>query len=272
MLEGQERYPRSKEAFSTFRDAFRHYIVPSFAPARPPLKHSDIVFTQGSCFAENIARTLREIGVFTVYMELNELVNSPLANRTFLEYALMDKPITNPNHLGFVKPERFPNIKAGVAKASAFIFTIGLAYCRYGIDGDFRLQATKGEKEYTRLTTVDENQEHIEAVIAMVKAMNPSSTIILTLSPIPLTRSIGHGSAFVSDCMSKSVLRVALGQVMTRNIPDVYYWPAFEGIRWLSGHLGPIYGVEGEDQRHPGQSYINEILSAFVDSFFQPKA
>ena len=58
---------------------------------------------------------------------------------------------------------------------------------------------------------------------------------------------------------------------MDLGIPHVYYWPSFEAIRWLGSHAGPVFGVEGTDYRHIGESYLREIMSAFVDYYFKPE-
>lgn len=273
-LDGIERYPRSKDAVPSFREAFRHYVLPPYIPPKPIFSRSDAIVTQGSCFAANVAKTMTAIGVKAYWLEIQEVMNSPLANRTYLEYLLTGKPITIKNHkIGLqsvVGVQALVDFKSALESAAGFVFTAGLAYCWFAEDGEFQLVGVKGVPGKAVLTTTDQNQEHIEAIISMVRAVNPAIKIILTVSPIPLTRAPGQGSAFTADCLSKSTLRVAVNQVMAQKIPDVYYWPSFDAIRWLSGHVGPLFGVEGEDQRHPGQSYIDEILGAFVEHFFLP--
>ena len=273
-LEGAARYPRSKEAIPSFREAFRHYILPAYLPPKPIFSRSDAIVTQGSCFAENVAKTMTAIGVKAHWLEVQEVMNSPLASRTYLEYLLTGKPVTSKNHkLGIARVvgvQALVDFKSALESAAGFVFTAGLAYCSFGADGEFQLVNIEGVPGMSVLTTPDQNQEHIEAIISMVRAINPAIKIILTVSPIPLTRAPRRESAFTADCLSKSTLRLAVNQVMARKIPDVYYWPSFDAIRWLSGHVGPLYGVEGEDQRHPGQSYIDEILGAFVEHFFLP--
>lgn len=273
VLENPERYPRSKSAIPDFRTALRHYILPSFVPERPFLPRASSVVTQGSCFAANIAHALSDAGVKATWLEIQEVMNSPLANRTYLEYLVQNRPVMGVNNRMAVemvlKPENLSVFRTAIKSASLFIFTAGLAYCQFSDDGEFQLVGVRGEPSTWRLTTVEENQNHIEAIIGLVRSLNPDVHIVLTVSPIPLTRSPTLGSAFSSDCLSKSVLRAAVGQLMERRLPNVHYWPSFEAIRWLSGHLGPFYGVEGEDERHPGMSYINELCSSFVDAFFQ---
>jgi hypothetical protein len=62
----------------------------------------------------------------------------------------------------------------------------------------------------------------------------------------------------------------ALAQLRERRLPDVYYWPSFDALRWRSAHVGPLYGAGGQDQRHPGQSNIDVILEGFGETFFGP--
>src|SRR5437879_788705 len=98
--------------------------MPSFVPATPPLSRAGYVLTQGSCFAENIAKTLGNAGIKSNWFELLEVINSPLANRIYLEYALTGKPMLNENHKLVLAPDMLKYLRETVAQATAFIFTV----------------------------------------------------------------------------------------------------------------------------------------------------
>jgi hypothetical protein len=272
-LEDNVRFPTGANAFPSFREALDHYILPGAIPETPPLSRADIVMTQGSCFAEHVADALTGAGVRSIYLPMLEFLNSPLGNRVYLDYVLSGRPFTSADHEMTFKPGALAKAREAVGQASAFIFTCGVAFCPF-VDGEIifrgKDQASREKGIKWRLTTVTENQDHLEAMIAMLRALNPSLKIILTVSPIPLLRAFTAKSVFAADCLSKSVLRAAVGQLMEKNLNDVSYWPSFEALRWLSGHMGPIFGVEGADQRHPGDSFLAEIMDAFVKAFVRP--
>jgi len=69
-----------------------------------------------------------------------------------------------------------------------------------------------------RLTTVDENADNLTRLVEVVRQVNPTAPIILTLSPVPLLATFREISCLTADCVSKSVLRVALDQVMSRRL------------------------------------------------------
>ena len=76
-----------------------------------------------------------------------------------------------------------------------------------------------------------------------------------------------------ADCVSKSVLRVALDRVMSRELEGVYYWPSFEIVRWCGAHLPwRSYGLDDRNPRHVSRYLVAEIIDAFVESFYTPAA
>lgn len=272
-LEDNVRFPVGANAFPSFREALDHYILPGAVPETPPLSRHDSVMTQGSCFAEHVANALTKTGVRSIYLPMLEFLNSPLGNRVYLDYVISSRAFTSADHEMTFKPSALARAREALVQASALIYTCGVAFCPF-VDGEVifrgRDQVSREKGIKWRLTTVAENQDHLEAIIAMVREVNPAIKIILTVSPIPLLRAFTAKSVFAADCLSKSVLRAAVGQLMEKNLPDVFYWPSFEAIRWLGGHIGPIFGVGGVDQRHPGEVFLDEIMDAFVKAFVRP--
>ena len=183
MLDPPFRYPVTPEAIPSFGEAFRHYLLPEFRPAKPILSRSDYIITQGSCFAGNLADALGKLGIRANWLQLIEAMNSPLANRTYLEYALTDKDFTCANHAKALSMPAMRALKNDFMQASAFVFTAGLAYVKTGGNGEYWLVSFDGEAYGWRLTGVAENREHIEAVIALVRSVNPTIKIVLSVSP-----------------------------------------------------------------------------------------
>jgi hypothetical protein len=80
-------------------------------------------------------------------------------------------------------------------------------------------------------------------------------------------------SCMTADCVSKSVLRVALDQVMSDGREGVYYWPSYEVVRWAGAHLPwPAYGLHNRKPRDVSKRIVAEIIDAFVEAYYTPEA
>src|SRR5262245_42992983 len=55
-----------------------------------------------------------------------------------------------------------------------------------------------------------ENHDNLKRIVSALRELRPGPTIIVTLSPIPLKATFDAPSIFTADCVSKSVLRVAI--------------------------------------------------------------
>jgi hypothetical protein len=124
-----------------------------------------------------------------------------------------------------------------------------------------------------RFLKPQEHAEHIIAIIQTARQLNPALPVLLTLSPIPVRGSFTHDSVMATDCISKSSLRIAVEIVLESGIEKVSYWPAFEAIRWLSAHSGPVFGVEDAyDNRHLATRFVRAITDSFVEFYYVPKS
>ena len=85
---GRFRFPASNTEFLDLEAAIETYVLPGFLPEAPLVGKKDIVFTLGSCFARNLAESLAELGQPVAHTNMEEWVNSPLANKTMLEYSM----------------------------------------------------------------------------------------------------------------------------------------------------------------------------------------
>ena len=128
------------------------------------------------------------------------------------------------------------------------------------------------DRHVFRLSTVDENVANLRRTIALLRQVNPSAPIVLTLSPVPLLATHRDISCMTADCVSKSVLRVAIDLVMADRIPGVYYFPSFEIVKWMGATLSwSAYG-EGDSSRDVNRRLIAPIIDAFIEAYYTPTA
>jgi hypothetical protein len=263
------KYPRQFSA--DFAQELKTHLFKGYIPRLPPFRPTDRIVTLGSCFAANIHDALHKRGIRSAHILQIEDTNSPLANRLLLEYALTDRPWSHPTHEQGFPAEIGRQLREILAECAGLVFTAGIAYCPFIGDElvtDY-VANTQTPGLRWRLTSFEENVAHLKAIISTLRSFRPGLKIVLTVSPVPIARSFTHTSPLVADCVSKSTLRAAVEQVLQPNDPDLFYWPSFEAIRWLGGHIGPFFGVDGEDQRHPGAQYIEAVVTPFADAFFE---
>jgi hypothetical protein len=262
--------------------------VAGHGPDAPMLKERDAVVALGSCFAEELRRYLVKTGLAATSLRIPEGLNNTFAIRDFVSWCVSGEETAS----GF-RYDRFPNgeirewkpadeqraYAARFARAGAFVFTLGLAEVwEDRVTGGVFWRGVPEEifdadRHVFRLTTVEENVANIEGIVSLIRRVNRDAPIVLTLSPVPLKATFRETSCVSADCVSKSVLRVALDAVMEKRLARVYYWPSFEIVRWIGAHLPwPAYGMDDDKARHVSRRLVTEIVDSFVETFYVPGA
>lgn len=269
------RFPRADKEFDDLDRLMREYVLDGFRDVRPRLSRATPVFTLGSCFAQNIARSLVRLGVPTEYLRYAEDINNTYGNRYFLDWV---SGTTSPETAAFdimIGEDQRATLRAGIAAADTVIISLGVAPAFFRRDdGRFALtfganfQAALASDEFEfRTTSVAENVENLREIVASLRRLAPRCAIVLTVSPVPLKATFEYPSAFLADCVSKSTLRVAAAELVAHGVPDLYYWPSFEMVRWFGGHIGKVFGVDDGSPFHVSQSLVDRILLAFIRVF-----
>jgi len=270
-------YPQTPAELADLRAAISKYILPGFAPPAPILDRHANIFSIGSCFAETIHQALERAGVNSHHLFLAETLNTPPCALLAIQ-KLRGKDTSTLGHLSekLLKQDRIALLRSYLPQVSAFILTLGVALQPFHEDGlpilqitkstigDFRKWRTDGDSWH--MLSVDEVFNYVRQTIEGMRDLRPDAPIILTLSPVPLLNAT-HPSVMVQDCISKSILRAAIAKVMDEEIPNVHYWPSFEIVRWLGGHVGTFFE---KDNRHVTPEIIDVITGLFIEKFFTP--
>jgi hypothetical protein len=261
--------------------------VPGHAPEAPFLEQSATVVTLGSCFARELRTFLSLSGVSANRFWIPSGLNNTFAILDFFSWCITGKETGRgfryergaDGDIGEWTPEaeREAYLDA-FARAGAFVFTIGLAEVWQDREsgGVFWRGIPKeifdAERHIFRLTSVDENAANLRQVVALIRRVNSAAPVVITLSPVPLLATFRDISCLTADCVSKSVLRVAIDQVMNDRLPGVYYWPSFEIVKWVGATLSwPAYGENGST-RDVNRRLITHIIDAFVQAYYTPEA
>lgn len=253
------RFPIDAADCADIKSAIRNYILPDLISTAPPFKRDRHIIGMGSCFAGNVVTALLEKQIPALHLRHNEYTETPTATDTFLREIFE----------GGIGSDKIRNT---FRLAQAFIMTVGVAVSPF-LDGKPVVQLKPDIARHVTwgLLSIPMITESMQGVIRRVRAVNPDIAFILTVSPLPLQAAMGTRSVFTQDCVSKSLLRVATQLVMDEKIANVWYWPSFEMVRWLTPHVGQFFGINGADNRHVDPTVIGTITDLFIETYFEAK-
>ena len=109
-----------------------------------------------------------------------------------------------------------------------------------------------------RELSVDECADYLREAVAMLRQINPSVRIIITVSPIRYAKYGFHGSQ-----LSKATLLLATDK-LTKEMDNVVYFPAYEIV---NDELRD-YRFYREDMLHPTDQAVEYIWQRFGETFF----
>ena len=143
-----------------------------------------------------------------------------------------------------------------INKSTHVVITLGTAWTYRFIETDTivaNCHKVPQKKFLKQIQSVKSIIESLEAIIELIKSVNPKVSILFTVSPI---RHIKDG--FVENTQSKSHLISAIHQVVEpRN--NVHYFPSYE---IMMDELRD-YRFYAEDMLHPNKIAINYIWECF---------
>jgi GSCFA family len=151
--------------------------------------------------------------------------------------------------------------------ADVFVFTLGLTEgwvsrldgtvfpaCAGTVAGSF-----DPERHEFKNFSVSEVIGDLDEFIRLLRQINPKVRLIVTVSPVPLVATATGNHVLSASIYSKSVLRVAAGEI-TKCHPDVTYFPAYEIV---TGPQAPENFFE-KDRRNVSQSGVEAVMSAML--------
>nr|WP_321222275.1 GSCFA domain-containing protein [uncultured Psychroserpens sp.] len=246
------------------------------------IDYNSKVLLLGSCFSENIGEKFE-------YFKFQQLQNPfgilfhPLAIETLISNAINEKEYTkddiffhNEQWHCFDAHSKFSNaseiellqnlnhqIKSThqfLKEASHIIITLGTAWAYRLIESDSvvaNCHKIPQKKFLKELLSVEQITESLEAIMSLVKSINPKVAFIFTVSPV---RHIKDG--FVENTQSKSHLITAIHQV-TKPRDHNYYFPSYE---IMMDELRD-YRFYKEDMLHPNATAVNFIWQRFKEVY-----
>jgi len=279
-------FPRDADAFETMEDihtVLRRDVFESCGPHEPIFEPDARLVTMGSCFADHLRNALnarQDHKKRHGYIDLPSYLNNPLAVQMFLEWVIVGTVPKGAHdysfgEIDFTNEEHRLSMLENFKTADGFVITLGLAevwrdkktenvYWR-----GMPKKVVEHDKVAHSVMTVEEAYLSIDSIACLI-ANNLKVPVIFTLSPIPLNASFRSQSIFQSDCVSKSILRVALDKFMTLSTaPQVYYWPSFEVFRWVGPHTDIKFMGDTRTSRHTNFEIVQIVMDIFFRRFFK---
>ncbi|WP_431136316.1 GSCFA domain-containing protein [Psychroserpens mesophilus] len=248
-----------------------------------PQQHNQIDYHSkiglfGSCFSEHIAEKFRyykfqtfdnPFGILFHPLAIENLIVNAINEK---QYAEADIFFHNEQWHSFEAHSKLSNTSKDdmlntlnsrikmttdfLKNASHIVITYGTAWAYRWIETDnFVTNCHKvSQKKFLKeLLSVDAITESVEAIVSLIKSINPNVTIVFTVSPV---RHLKDG--FVENTQSKSHLISAIHQVVApRN--HLHYFPSYEIM------LDELrdYRFYKDDMLHPSSVAINYIWEYF---------
>ncbi len=264
-------------------DAIDDYILKGWLPDEPFITKKTRVTAFGSCFARHITAYLQEHGYNMSlskekWNNINAFtsgVNTSFAFRQKFEWALEDAVFEEDLwRTGDSKViERTAELKEQSRElfetTEVFILTLGLSEVWYSKDsGQVYWRGVpkslySPEKHGFRVSTVEENVSNLNRVLDLIEKHNPTAKVILTLSPVPLIATFRPVSCVTANSVSKSILRVAIDEVVRAGRENVYYWPSYEIIKEF------FVDAYREDRRHVTDEALDVVMGKFSQYYLK---
>jgi hypothetical protein len=190
----------------------------------------------------------------------NDLVIDPF--RPGLKY-----PATSSREFDLLTAQHLANVLDAVRAADVFVFTLGLTEAWVSARDGAVFPACPGtvagmfdpQRHVFHNFRAHEVAQDLEELIELLREVQPRIRVVLTVSPVPLVATATGEHVLLATTYSKSVLRVAAGEV-TRAKPDVTYFPAYEIV---TGPQAPFEFFEA-DRREPSSAAIEAVMGAFL--------
>lgn len=247
-------------------------------------KHSHSITLIGSCFSDNIGNKLSN-ALFHTDINPFGTVYNPASILNEIERIISGNSITEDelffangmwNHFGFhshfskadkykaieYMNNRLRNAHTHLKNSNWVIVTFGTVFvyenkaCGKIVSNCHKLPA----KEFNRrMLTITETTSYVNRIAEVINNFAPQAKIIFTVSPI---RHIADG--LEQNQLSKSVLRVAVNEIITRHSSFCDYFPAYE---IMMDDLRD-YRFYATDMVHPSEVAIEYIWNTFKGAYF----
>lgn len=261
--------------------------IPLKQQAHNQLDYGSHILLLGSCFAENIGAKLENFkfrntsnpfGILFHPVAIESLIQRAVNHNYYTEADLFEhagqwhcfeahSQLSGLSKTTVLKAlnEALDQLRNGIESATHVILTFGTAWVyRYVASDAIVANCHKvPQKQFLKeLLSVDQIAECLEAIITLIRSVNPKVSFICTVSPV---RHLKDG--MVENQRSKSHLLAGLHQLIEPR-HQIYYMPSYE----IQMDELRDYRFYKEDMIHPNNSAIQYIWNCFTQVWIAEKA
>jgi hypothetical protein len=157
----------------------------------------------------------------------------------------------------------------GIREANVFFITLGMAEVfRNKASGMIACQkpgyaggAGEDETEFY-MSSYEENYANMARVVEIISDVCPGAQIVVSVSPVVLSRTFGDQDILAANTEGKSILRAVLG-ALARKYHNVTYFPSYEIVM-----ANAPLSFREDDGRHVANWVVSRIVSAFKEAHF----
>jgi hypothetical protein len=249
------------------------------------VQYKDPVLLIGSCFTVNVGKKLEEV-LFHTNINPFGVVYNPLSVKRSLEIIISEKQYKESelnyfnelwyswdHHSSFSGPDRskvLEHINHEIKNSNIFLRKARYLFISFGTSWVYRLKKTNEvvcnchkvpAREFGRelLEIADISKEYQKLVDSLLE-FNPDLKIIFTVSPVRHWKDGAH-----SNQLSKSILHLAVDEILKRNDKTCDYFPSYE---IMMDDLRD-YRFFSDDMLHPNDQAIEYIWEKFSQAYFR---
>lgn len=254
------------------------------------IDYNSKVLLLGSCFSENIGKKfhyykfqslINPFGILFHPLAIERLITNAINEKIYTEEDLFfhneqwhcfeaHSKLSNPSKEELLK-DLNENVKSTIQQIKSsthIIITLGTAWTYRHIETDRTVancHKVPQKKFLKELLSVDEITQSLEAMVSLVKSVNPDVKFIFTVSPV---RHLKDG--FVENQQSKAHLISAIHSVLSSRAlsRDFCYFPSYE----IQMDELRDYRFYADDMIHPNQIAVNYIWNKFQDVWISEEA
>jgi lysophospholipase L1-like esterase len=241
----------------------------------------------GSCFSENIHKKFdyfkfqtfsNPFGILFNPKAIEKLITNAINSITYIEKDIFllnerwhcfdahsDLSAANKNELLQNLNDEIKSTNKQLNESTHIVITLGTAWVYRFIETDKfvgNCHKVPQKKFLKELLSVEEIIASLENICTLTKEINPSSTIIFTVSPV---RHLKDG--FIENSQSKAHLLSAIHQIVDKR-EQTYYFPSYE---IMMDDLRD-YRFYSNDMLHPNETAVNYIWENFKEVWVSEKS
>ncbi len=104
-------------------------------------------------------------------------------------------------------------------------------------------------------------RDYIQRSVDTVRAVNKNAKILITTSPVPLSRTFTTDDVIIANSHSKSVLRAVAGEIAAANVA-MDYFPSYESVSGTKS-----WQIWGDDLLHVSDAFVGKVVSRLTDIY-----